>query len=124
MQVSISTRHGHLSEATQDKLRAKAEKLGRFFDRLMAIEIVVDLKDPAEPKVDVNVSAEHKHDFVAHEQADNLWAAVDAATSKIEQQLRKYKERVQERSRNPEARRTAEVTPGHAENEEAGDAEE
>jgi putative sigma-54 modulation protein len=122
--VSISTRHGHLSEATQDKLRAKAEKLGRFFDRLMAIEIVVDLKDSAAPKVDVNVSAEHKHDFVAHEQADNLWAAVDAATSKIEQQLRKYKERVQERSRNPEARRTADVVPAVTDDDEAVDAEE
>ncbi len=108
MQLSISTRHGHLSEATQEKLRARAEKLGRIFDRLMAIEITVDLKDPQKPRVDVNVSAEHKHDFVAHEQGDNLLGALDACVQKIEQQLRKYKERVQERHRNPEVRRAAE----------------
>jgi putative sigma-54 modulation protein len=108
VQLSISTRHGHLSEATQAKLRAKAEKLGRFFERLTSIEITVDLKDEQSPKVDVLVSAEHKHDFVAHEQADNLMAALDACVQKIEQQLRKYKERVQERHRNPDARRPAE----------------
>ena len=125
MQVSITARHGHLSEATQEKIRVKAEKLGRFFDRLMSIEIVVDLKDPAEPKIDVNVSAEHKHDFVAHEQAENMWAALDAATSKVEQQLRKYKERVQERSRTPGRKaEPAEVTPGTAVEEEASDADE
>jgi putative sigma-54 modulation protein len=100
-----------MSDATQAKIRAKAEKLGRFFDRLTSIEIVVDLKDDGRPKVDVNVSAEHKHDFVAHEQADSLWGALDACSQKIEQQLRKYKERVQERHRTPDARRTAEVSP-------------
>ncbi|HYO24886.1 MAG TPA: ribosome-associated translation inhibitor RaiA [Lacipirellulaceae bacterium] len=109
MQVSISTRHGHLSEASQEKIRAKAEKLGRFFDRLMSIEVVVDLKDSTRPTVDVNVSAEHKHDFVAREEAENLLGALDACVHKIEQQLKKYKERVQERHRDPEVRRPAEV---------------
>jgi putative sigma-54 modulation protein len=97
-----------LSEATQAKLRAKAEKLARFFDRLTSIEITVDLKDEQSPQVDVKVSAEHKHDFVAREQADSLMAALDACVQKIEQQLRKYKERVQERHRNPDVRRPAE----------------
>jgi putative sigma-54 modulation protein len=105
VQLSITTRHGHLTEATRDRLRAKAEKLGRIFERLMSIEIVVDLNDSQHAKVDLKVSAEHKHDFVAHEQGENLLGAVDAAVEKIEHQLRRYKERVQERHRNPEVRR-------------------
>ena len=105
MQLSITTRHGHLTEATQEKVRAKAEKLGRFFDRLMSIEVVVDLKDSQQPKVDLKVSAEHKHDFVAHEQGEHLLGVVEAAVEKVEEQLRRYKERVQERHRNPEVRR-------------------
>jgi putative sigma-54 modulation protein len=105
VQISISTRHGQLTEETKQKLRSKAEKLDRFFERLTAIEIVVDLEVPQKPKVDLNVSAEHKHDFVAHEQHENLLSALEAAVQKVEQQLRKYKERVQERHRNPDARR-------------------
>lgn len=105
MQLSISTRHGHLSEATQAKIRTKAEKVSRLFERLTAIEVTVDLKDSQRPVVDLNVSAEHKHDFVAHEEGESLWAALDACVGKIEQQLRKYKERVQERHRHPDARR-------------------
>jgi putative sigma-54 modulation protein len=123
--VSISTRHGHLSEASQEKIRSKAEKLGRYFDRLMSIEVTIDLKDSRKPQVDVKVSAEHKHDFVAHEQADSLPAALDACIQKVEQQLRKYKERVQERHRNPDVRRPAqpaEVVPASDE-ESAADAE-
>jgi putative sigma-54 modulation protein len=85
-------------------LKAKVEKFARIFERLMSIELVVDLSDEQSPQVGINVSAEHKHDFVAHANADNLLAAFDNAAGKIEQQLRKYKERVQERHRGPGAR--------------------
>ena len=104
MQLSISTRHGHLSEPTQEKLKARADKLNRFFERLTSIELTVDLKDQQKPKVDVKVSAEHKHDFMAHSESDTLLGAADDALHKIEQQLRKYKNRVQQRSRNHDAR--------------------
>jgi putative sigma-54 modulation protein len=104
VQIEISTRHGQLSEASQQKIAAKAEKLLRIFDRLTAIAVVIDLTDEAAPKVDLQVSAEHKHDFVAHDQSDSLMASVDMALHKMEQQLRKYKEKVQERHRGGEAR--------------------
>jgi putative sigma-54 modulation protein len=99
VQISVSVRHGHLSEASQEKLKAKAEKFGRIFERIMSIELVVDLSDEQSPQVGINVSAEHKHDFVAHAQADSLLSAFDSAQAKIETQLRKYKEKVQERHR-------------------------
>ncbi|MEQ8211830.1 MAG: ribosome-associated translation inhibitor RaiA [Lacipirellulaceae bacterium] len=119
MQISVATRHGHLSEASQEKLKKKADKLTRIFDRITSIEIVVDLEDQIHPKVTLEVSAEHKHDFVAHEtadRADSLMGAVESAIAKIEQQLRKYKTKVQERHRNPDARR-AEVPVGEDEEE-------
>ena len=99
MQISISARHGHLSEATREKIVAKGEKLPRLFERLTAIEFTVDLEHAEAPRVELRVSAEHKHDFVAVETADGLMAAVDAVIHKLEQQLRKYKERVYDRHR-------------------------
>ncbi len=100
MQVRVSTRHGHLSESSQTKISAKAEKLLRLFDRLTEIAVVVDLEDEQHPRVDVQVSAEHKNNFVASETSTELMAAVDNAIHKIEQQLRKYKQKVVERHRD------------------------
>lgn len=99
MQVQISARHGQLSDATKEKITAKVERLARLFDRLASIEVTVDLEHEEKPSVDLKVSAEHKHDFVATEQSESLMAAVDAVIHKLEQQLRKYKEKVQERHR-------------------------
>ncbi len=102
MQVKISTRHGHLSEETQRFIKEKAEKLLHYFQRLTMIEVTVDLRDE-QSVVEILASAEHKHDFVAREQHREVLSATDAAVAKIEGQLRKYKERIQEHRRAPSA---------------------
>ncbi len=104
VQINISTRHGHLSDATRAKISTKAEKMARLFERLTAIEVTVDLEHADLPVVDIKVSAEHKHDFVADERAESLMAALDGAIHKIEQQLRKYKDKVVERHRSTAAK--------------------
>ena len=92
MQVNVSARHGSLSSHDQDVIREKAEKVRRLFDRVNAVEVTVDFQRQEEPHVEINVSAEHSHDFVASAKASTVIAALDGAIQKVEQQLRKHKE--------------------------------
>ncbi len=102
MQIKVSTRHGHLGEDTQQFIRDKAEKLLRFFDRITSIEVTVDLSNQdGQYHVEFLVNAEHKHDFVAHETHSDILAAVDLLLEKLEKQLRRYKEKIQDRRRRP-----------------------
>ncbi len=94
MQIEISTRHGGLGTEQQRYLHDKAEKLLKYFARLMAIEVAVDHGKHGW-EVEILVSAEHKHDFVAKEMGSTPEAAMDVCVHKIEEQLRRYKERVQ-----------------------------
>ena len=105
MQVKISVRHGHLSEKNQAIIREKAEKLLHIFDRLTLIEVTVDLAKTPDEKCTVEflVQAEHKHDFVAREKHAEVLAAVDLALAKVEGQLRRYKEKIQDHRRDPSA---------------------
>jgi putative sigma-54 modulation protein len=96
--MNISIRHGHVSDATQAVIREKLERVTRLYDRVSAIEMTIDLEHRDLPSVDLKVSAK-KHDFVAVGEAENLLAAVDVAADKMEQQLRKHKEKVQDRHR-------------------------
>jgi putative sigma-54 modulation protein len=100
VQIKISARHGHLSDATQAFIREKAEKLLHIFERVMQIEVTVDLKNEM-TVVEFLVSAEHKHDFVASERAADVLAATDLVLAKLQAQLRRYKEKVQDRRRTP-----------------------
>ena len=95
MQIKISTRHGSVSEETRSKIVAKIEKLNRYFDRLTEIDVTIDLERRDDPSVDLKVNAEHKHDFVTSIRAGELLSSVEQAVHKLEQQLRKYKEKIQ-----------------------------
>ncbi len=110
MQVKISARHGHLGEPAQEMIKDKAERLLHFFERLTMIEVIVDLKKTHDEKchVEIKVQAEHKHDFVAHESEAEVMVAVDHALAKLEGQLRRYKEKVQDHRRTPHAGGAAE----------------
>lgn len=100
MQVAITSRHGTLSPSANDYISGKAEKILTFHDRVTAIGITVDFAN-GKSKVELLVDAEHKHNFVASETADDAIAAFDLALHKMEQQIRKYKERIQDHKHTP-----------------------
>jgi putative sigma-54 modulation protein len=101
VQISISAKHGHISSATQDKISEKVDKLKKFFDRVTAIQVLVDLEHREAIDVEVRVTAEHTPEFVASERTNELFAGLDAVLHKLEQQLRKHKERLQTGHRQP-----------------------
>jgi putative sigma-54 modulation protein len=101
VQIKISVRHGHLNDTTQQHIRDKAEKLLHYFDRLTMIEVTVDLNRKEQKWVEFLVHAEHKHDFVAHDSHPDLLAAVDLVLDKLEGQVRRYKEKIQDHRRTP-----------------------
>ena len=94
MQINISTRHGNLSEAAQQKLREKAEKLSRFIERISKIDIVVDLEKSDRPAMELVVTTELKKEFQASYSSDDLYGCLDQITDKLEQQMRKFKEKL------------------------------
>ena len=93
MQINIAARHGHLSSNTQAKITEKVERIRKYYDRVSAIAVTVDLEHTEQTSVELIVSAEHHEDFVATDIAENLLAAVDGALHKVEMQLRKHKEK-------------------------------
>lgn len=106
MQIKISARHGHLAEATQQFIHDKAEKLLHIFDRLTLIEVTVDLQGDLK-KCEFKVLPEHKHEIVAHAENHDLLAAVDMVLHKLEMQLRRFKEKLQDHRRDQSASQVA-----------------
>jgi len=93
MQVNVSARHGSLQPGDQELIVEKADKLRRLYDRINAIEITVDLQQTDKPAVEIQVSAEHADDCVATGEATTVLSAFDATVHKVEQQLRRLKEK-------------------------------
>ena len=96
MQVNFSTRHGNVATATQEKIKSKVQKLGKFYDRITSFDVTVDLKDQQKPSLEVRVTAELIQDLVAADRNDNLLSAVDIVVHKLEQQIKRQKEKLQD----------------------------
>jgi putative sigma-54 modulation protein len=100
VQVAIACKHGTLDKDQQDYVTQKSEKLLTYFERVTAITVTFNFeKDRA--KVEILVDAEHKHNFVAHEEGSDAVGTFDQVLHKMEQQIRKYKERIQDHRRAP-----------------------
>ena len=94
MQVAITCRHGAISQSTHDYMSQKVEKLLTLFGRVTSIGITVDFSN-GKSTVEILVDTEHRHDLVAADTDNEATAAFDLALHKMEQQLRKYKEKIQ-----------------------------
>ena len=93
MQVSVSARHGSLQPGDHDLVEEKAGKLRRLYDRVNAIEVTVDLEHLEKPSVEIRVSVEHADDCIGSANATTVIAALDLVIPKVEQQLRRLKEK-------------------------------
>lgn len=94
MEIRVNAKNGELSDSIQETMKSKVAKLPRFFDRTTGIQVLADLKNGDEPKVEIIVSAEETNDFFASDTGKNVISALDSAIAKIEKQLRKHKEKL------------------------------
>jgi putative sigma-54 modulation protein len=100
MQINISTRHGDISDASKEKIKQKVEKMQRFFDRLTSVDVTVDLKKADEPSIEVVVRPEKRDDFIASYQSNDMFGSLDQVVAKLEQQIKKHKEKLQGRGKD------------------------
>ena len=99
VQVAISCRHGSISPEVQEYITRKSEKLLNYFERVTAINVTLDFADER-VVAEILVDAEHKHNFVARAEGEESTPTFDAALARMEQQIRKYKEKVQDHRRD------------------------
>ena len=99
MQVEITGRHGSVKADSQDYITRKSEKLLTYFERVTAISVTVDFQSDR-VKVELLVDAEHKHNFVSSDEGDAVNSTFDGAFHKMEHQIRRYKEKLQDHRRD------------------------
>ena len=115
MQVAITSRHGQLLPDDQKYITTKAEKLLTYFERVTAISVTVEFENKDRVRVEILVDTEHKHNFVAHDEGESVRSTFDTTLHKMEHQIRKYKEKLQDHRRTPP---TNEVTQSSSVEEE------
>ena len=98
MQIQIQARKCSISDAHRARIEEKVAKLGRFIERVTTIDVVAEPEKNDAMRVEIIVSTDLKKVFRADYSSDDLVGCLDQAIDKVEQQMRKFKEKLTDHS--------------------------
>ena len=96
MQVTIIGRHADVPADLKRYIEEKCDKLPHYYDRVMAVEVIVEVEQPTVKRVEMVISVAGHEDFVAKEKGTDFFACFDICLDHIEKQLTKHKARVRD----------------------------
>lgn len=91
MKTTFTFRHMDSSQDLKDHTEAKLERLERFEDREMTVQVTFEVESYRK-SVELQVVGSHGT-FVAKETTDDMYEAIDLAVDKLDRQLARDKEK-------------------------------
>lgn len=94
MQISVTGHHIDVTEALKNYVVSKFEKLERHFDHVTDVHVILGVEkliQRAEATVQISGST-----LFAEDEHDDLYAAIDGLIDKLDRQIKKYKEKLQD----------------------------
>lgn len=92
--VTITGRHVQITEAMKAYAIDKLSKLERFHDRIIDVTVTMDIQ-----RIDHRVDVQMKVNNIkikAHAITSDMYASIDQVVHKLQSQLRRYKQRIQD----------------------------
>ncbi len=95
MDITISARHMDLTEAMDNHIRERIEKLPRFDDHIISITVTLD-DDAGQEWVEI-IAKCHREVLVTESGGHDLYAAIDDAFDKLERRITKLHDKLTEK---------------------------
>lgn len=95
--ITIVARHLDITEAIKNYALQKAEKIKKFFEWILQIQITLDIGGDNSHIVEMIVSISRGPTLVAEAANPDMYRAIDLVVDKIESQLKKHKGKIQSR---------------------------
>lgn len=92
MQINITGHHVELTESMNDYVLAKMEKIERHFDNITNVQVTLSVEKQGH-KAEAEIHVAGAQLFATHEH-DDMYAAIDGLTDKLDRQVIKHKEKM------------------------------
>lgn len=91
MQINVSGHHIEVTDALRNYVLSKLDRLERHFDRITQIDVILSVeKQRQKAESTVRIAGGEAY---ADAESDDLYAAIDMLTDKLDRQLIKQKEK-------------------------------
>lgn len=97
MQVNITGHHVEITESMRDYVISKLERVERHFDNVTNVHVILSVeKNRQKAEATVHISG---GELFANAENDDMYAAIDAMTDKLDRQIKKHKEKLTDHHR-------------------------
>lgn len=86
-----------VTDAMKDYAIEKVSKIEKFSHRIIDVSVVLEVQK-LEHRCDITLKVDHIK-VKSHAATDNMYASIDKAVDKLDRQLKKYKDRIQDHHR-------------------------
>ena len=97
MQITISGHHVDLSQSLKDYVNTKMERLSKHHDRITSTKVILSVEKLVQ-KAEATIHVSGK-DFFADSESEDLYAAIDTLSDKLDRQLIRHKEKLRSNHR-------------------------
>jgi putative sigma-54 modulation protein len=96
MQINVSGHHVDVTDSLRNYVVTKLDKLERHFDKITHMNVILSVeKQRQKAESTVHISG---GEVYADAESDDLYAAIDKLTDKLDRQLIKQKEKISDRN--------------------------
>jgi putative sigma-54 modulation protein len=104
MNLLLSGQHVDVSPALRDYVEKKLERVIRHFDQIIDVAVILGVEQPSEKekrqRAEVNLRVKG-HVFHLDQYAEDLYAAIDLLIDKLDRQVVRHKDKVQDHRSEP-----------------------
>ncbi len=94
--IQINGRHVQVTDAMKQHVQDKLAKIERFHNHIMDIHVTMDIQK-IEHSVTIIVKFDH-FKIKSHASSTDMYVSIDQAVEKLQKQIRRWKEKIQEHS--------------------------
>lgn len=91
MQVNISGQHLEVTEPLRNYIGEKLDRLERHFDKITNVQVILSI-EKLKQKIEATLNIPGG-EVVANAAHEDMYAAIDSLTDKLDRQLKKHKEK-------------------------------
>ncbi len=94
MRITFTARHFKPSERLKDHAHKQVEKLKKYYDGILDIDIILDYIK--QQQVAELIAKVYGNRLAVVEKSEDMYKSLDLAVDKMERQLKKYKDKLRE----------------------------
>lgn len=98
MQLNLTGRHVDITPSIRDYVNLRFDRIERHFDHITNVNVVLSVEKKFQQKAEARINvAGNGSEIFAHSEQDDMYAAIDLLVDKLDRQIIRHKEKLQDR---------------------------